>query len=82
MPTWRNFIKNVYQCGLYEAQDVLVQIDDVDLIHLDMTTWGAWLGEYWLRRPLYHDVSSKLIFANPGLRRVRLRKEYDVVIAV
>ena len=82
MPTWRNFIKNAYQCGLYEAQDVLVEIDDVDLIHLDITTWGARLGEYWLRRPLYHDVSSKLIFANPGMRRVQLSKDYDVFIAV
>jgi hypothetical protein len=82
MPTWRNFKKNVYRCGLYEAQDVLVEIDDVDLVPLDITTWGTWLGEYWLRRPLYHDRSGKLIFVNPGLRRVRLSKDYDVFIAV
>jgi spore maturation protein CgeB len=81
MPTWRNFRKNAYRCGLYEAQDVLVEIDDVDLIHLDMT-WGARLDEYWLRMPLYHDRFSKLIFANLGLRRVRLSKNYDVFIAV
>jgi len=81
MPTWRNFTKNVYRSGLYEAQDVLVEIDDVDLIRLDVT-WGAWVNEYWLRTPLYHDVSSKLIFANPGLRRVQLSKDYDVFIAV
>jgi Glycosyl transferases group 1 len=82
MPTWRNFANNAYRCGLYEAQDVLAEIDDVDLIRLDMTTWGAWLGEYWLRRPLYHDMSSKLIFANPGLKRVRLSRDYEVFIAV
>jgi hypothetical protein len=82
MPTWRNFRKNAYRCGLYEAQDVLVEIDDVDLIGLDITTWGAWLGEYWLRRPLYHDASGKLIFANAGLRKVRLRKDYDLFVAV
>ena|SRR5208283_1565132 len=81
MPIWRNFRKNAYRCGLYETQDVLVEIDDVDLIRLDIT-WGAWLDEYWLRRPLYHDMFSKLIFANPGLRRVRLSKEYDLFIAV
>jgi hypothetical protein len=56
-------------------------VDDVDLIHLEIT-WGAWLDEYWLRTPLYHDVSGKLIFANPGLSRVQLRKEYDLFIAV
>ena len=35
MPTWRNLTRNVYRCGLYEAQDILCEIDDVDLICLD-----------------------------------------------
>jgi len=60
---------------------VLVEIDDVDLIPLERT-WGAWVDEYWLRTPLYHDISGKLIFANPGLKKVRLNKSYDVFIAV
>jgi spore maturation protein CgeB len=81
MPTWRNFTKRAFQCGLYEAQDVLVEIDDVDLIRLDMT-WGRWFTETSLRRPLYHDVTRKLIFANPGLKKVRLNEHYDVFIAV
>jgi len=81
MPTWRTFRKNAYRCGLYEAQDVLVEIDDVDLIPIERT-WAAWLDEYWLRTPLYHDVFSKLIFTNPGLRKVRLSKHYDLFIAV
>jgi hypothetical protein len=81
MPTWRNFRKNAYRCGLYEAQDVLAEIDEVDVIPIDQS-WGAWLDEYWLRTPLYHDVFSKLIFANPGLRKVRLSKRYDLFIAV
>jgi len=81
MPTWRNFRKNAYRCGLYEAQDVLAETNDVDLICIERT-WGARLDEYWLRTPLYHDVSSKLILANPGLRRVRLAKDYDLFIAV
>jgi len=81
MPTWRNFRKNAYRCGLYEAQDVVAEIDDVDLIPLEMT-WGSQLNDYWLRTPLYHDPFSKLIFANPGLQRVRLGKDYDLFIAV
>lgn len=60
---------------------MLVEIDDVDLIPLERT-WGAWVDEYWLRTPLYHDISGKLIFANPGLKKVRLNKSYDVFIAV
>ena len=81
MPTWRNFNKMAFRCGLYEAQDILVENDDVDLVHLDMT-WGAWFKETSLRRPLYRDVSKKLIYANPGLKKVRLTADYDVFIVV
>jgi hypothetical protein len=81
MPTWRNFRKNAYRCGLYEAQDVLAEIDDVDLIPIEQS-WAAWLDEYWLRTPLYRDVSGKLILANPGLKKVQLDKDYDVFVAV
>src|SRR5271170_2342892 len=80
MPTWRNFTRRPYRCGSYEAQDVLVEIDDVDLVHLDIT-WAAMFDERWLRVPLYHDVSRKLSFVNPGLKKVRLRQDYDVFIA-
>ena len=81
MPTWRNFTRKAFQCGLYEAQDILVEIDDVDLICLDMT-WGRWFAEDSLRKPLYHDLSKKLIFANHVLKKVRLSRDYDVFIAV
>ena len=84
MPTWRNFTKKVYQCSLYEAQDVLVEIDDVDLIGLDMTL-AAWFKESWLRFPLYHTVSSKLMFLNLGfkkLKKIHLSMDYDLFIAV
>jgi hypothetical protein len=81
MPTWRNFTRRPYRCGLYEAQDVLVEIDDVDLVHLDMG-WGALFKEQWLRIPLYHDVSRKLMQVNPGLKKARLTKDYDLFIAV
>jgi hypothetical protein len=80
MPTWRNFRRNAFRCALYEAQDILVENDDVDLIRLDMT-WGAWFKETSLIRPLYHDVSRKLIFTNLGLKKVQLSREYDVFIA-
>ena len=81
MPTWRNFTRRTYHCSLYEAQDVLVEMDDVDLICLDMS-WGKYFKETSLRRPLYHDVTRRLIFANPGLKKVKLYRHYDVFIAV
>jgi hypothetical protein len=81
MPTWRNFDRRAFRCSLYEAQDVLVANDDVDLISLDKT-WAAWFEERRLRIPLYHDVSQKLIYANLGLKKVQLTKDYDLFIAV
>jgi hypothetical protein len=81
MPTWRHFRQNAYRCGLYEAQDVLSEIDDVDLIRLE-PAWAVWLDEYWLRTPLYYDRFGKLISANPGLKKARLSKDYDLFIAV
>jgi hypothetical protein len=83
MPTWRNFAKNAYRCGLYEAQDVLAEVDDVDLINLDMTERG--LSETrWLKTPSSKSVTSEMIF-NVGLKKVkktRLNKNYDVFVAV
>jgi len=81
MPTWRGFRRSAYRCGLYEAQDVLAEIDDVDLIPLELS-WGAWLDERWLRTPLYHDPTGRLILANAGLKKVQLRRDYDLFIAV
>jgi hypothetical protein len=81
MPAWNKFKKNTYRCGLYEAQDVLAEIDDVDVIPIELS-WGAWFDEYWLRTPLYHDITGKLIYTNPGLRTVRLHNDYDLFIAV
>src|SRR6516162_3187332 len=72
-PTWRNLIGKPYQCGLYEAQDVLVEIDDVDLICLERdSTWRARVKSGLLSRALHHDICGKLIFANPGLKKVKL----------
>ena len=81
MPTWRNFSRRAFRCGHYEAQDILVETDDVDLVALDVT-WGGWFKDTSLRRPLYHDVSRKLIYANPGLKKVQLSRNYELFIAL
>jgi hypothetical protein len=79
MPTARGFTKRLFQCGQYEAQDVLTEIADVDLIALE-TGSGFHTKEKWQRRLLYHDLSNRLIFQNPGLRRVRLNTDYDLFV--
>ncbi|MGC1361436.1 MAG: glycosyltransferase [Silvibacterium sp.] len=81
MPTFRNLTRRAFRCGLYEAQDILVEVDNVDLICLEHG-WGSWVNQSWLRLPLYHDVSRKLMFLNPGLQRVRPTQEYDLFVAI
>lgn len=79
LPTARNFTKRVFQCGFYEAQDVLAATDAVDLIKLEPGP-GFHFKERWQRRLLYHDITRKLIFQNPGLHKVRLTREYDLFV--
>ena len=81
MPTARNFAKRAYQCTLLEAQDVLVETGDVDLIRLEPIR-GFSLRFGWQKRLAYRDVSKRLVFQNPGLRRVTLTHEYDLFVAV
>jgi hypothetical protein len=76
MPTCRNFMRSTYRCSIYEAEDVLVDIDNVDLVCLEQG-WGRGY-ENLLRRPMYH---GQLLFMNPGLKRVQLTQEYDLFVA-
>jgi hypothetical protein len=80
MPSGRNFKKKTFLCGHYEAQDVLREVDDVDLVCLEAGRHYEF-KESWQRRLLYRDVSRRLIFQSPGLRKVQLTKEYDLFVA-
>jgi spore maturation protein CgeB len=81
MPSWRNFRKFAYQCGLYEAQDVFRTVDDVDLI-CPTPRKGFNFTEGLQKRLMWHDVSRRLAHVNPGLHPVRLEGEYDLFVAV
>jgi hypothetical protein len=81
MPTARGFKKKAFYCAQYEAQDVLLDVADVDLIHLEPGR-GYKFKEAWQRRLLFRDVTRKLIFANPGLHKVRLTQEYDLFLVM
>jgi hypothetical protein len=81
MPTARGFKKKAFYCAQYEAQDVLSDVADVDLIHLEPGR-GYKFKEAWLRRLVFRDVTRKLIFANPGLHKVRLTQEYDLFLVM
>ncbi len=81
MPTARRFNRRAYQCSLYEAQDVLTEIDQVDLIDLEPQA-NFRQRESWLRRLVYRDFTKTLVYRNPGLRRVSLARDYDLFVAV
>src|SRR5262245_55683953 len=81
LPTGRRFSRMAFQCGHLEAQDVLVECDDVDLLHLEPEP-GFPTKLRWLRRLMYRDVSRRLAFVNPGLKRVKLTKDYDVLVVM
>jgi len=80
MPSGRDFRKKAWLCGHYEAQDVLAEVDDVDLICLEPGP-GYEFREFWQRRLMYRDITRKVVFANPGLQKVRLTREYDLFLA-
>lgn len=73
--------QRAFQCGLLEAQDVLAELAEVDFVSLEPTK-SFTLRRALLRRLLDHDRTRKLAFVNPGLRPVRLRKEYDLLLLV
>jgi hypothetical protein len=70
-----------FQCNRYEAQDVLCGLDTVDLIELEPRP-GFFFRERCLRKLIWKDMTRQLVYVNPGLRPVRLAKEYDLFIAV
>jgi hypothetical protein len=81
MPTFSAFARNAFRTGLREAQDILVECDDVDLIRLE-PSWGLAFRENWLMQMVCHDLSRRLVTLNPGIRPVRLTREYELFILV
>jgi hypothetical protein len=58
------FLKNILSCGLYEAQDVLIDIYDVDLLCLDMTC-ERWFAEtpHIIAVPMNVELTGRRSFA-------------------
>ncbi len=81
MPTARGFKKKAFYCAQYEAQDILSGVDDVDLIPLEPGR-GYKFKEAWQRKLLFRDFTKKLIFANPGLHKIRLTQQYDLFLVM
>lgn len=81
MPVLTRVENAAFRSGLYEALDVLRSADDVHVIELSASTGLAWKKRL-LRYALYHDISGRLIFTNPGVEQVKLNDDYDLFLAV
>jgi hypothetical protein len=66
-----------FEAANYEAEDVFMEADRVDLCPVEPGV-GFRFRERCQRRLLWKDVTRTLASVNPGLRPVRLRKEYDL----
>jgi hypothetical protein len=81
LPSARRFSRMAFECAHLEGQDVLATCDDVDVLSLEAEP-GFRSKLRWLRRLMYRDVSNRLAFVNPGLERVRLTKDYDLLVVM
>jgi hypothetical protein len=81
MPSWRGFSRLAFESGHYEAEDILRETDRVDLLELEPAR-GFELRRRWQSRLLKRDVTRRTAHINPGLRPVRLRREYDLFVAL
>lgn len=79
MPSFSAFARQVFRTALYEARDVLASCDDVDVIPLQPS--GAFRAtQTALPRLVQRDISRTLVSLNPGLRPVRLTRDYDLFL--
>src|SRR5215475_7426557 len=78
--TARGFSRNAFMGGAYEAQDILLDIDDAELIYLKPGR-AYQLRQNIHARLVWHDFTGMLAFANMAFESVRLTKEYDLLVA-
>jgi hypothetical protein len=80
MHTVRGFSHQVYMGGLYESQDVLLDIDDVDLIS-PKPGRAYQLRQRIQHRIIGHDFTRTVVAANLAFEPIRLTREYDLFVA-
>jgi hypothetical protein len=79
--TLRNLTTHAAWCSNYEFEDVIRSVDDVDMIELERVPY------FEFRRHVARSIawrSSYRAFTNlsPGVKRVRLKRDYDVLVFV
>src|SRR5215510_14014187 len=77
--TARGFSREAFMAGTYDAQDVLLDIDDAELIYLKPRR-GYEFRKHAHARLVWHDFTKSLVFANVAFEPVKLTKEYDLLV--
>lgn len=77
--TQRHFRYAVARAAIYEFEDVIGEIDNVDMIIPKNYPWFS-LGQRLVNRAGRH-VSTVFGRLNPGLHNIRLEKNYDLLFA-
>lgn len=81
IPTFSAFAPKAFRARLYEAEDILAECDDVELIQLKPTGHFS-AKSRWMKQIVMRDLSRKVIGLNPGLEPVRLSKDYDLFVLI
>jgi hypothetical protein len=78
--TAREFSHRAFMGGIYDGQDVLLDIDDVDLICLKPGR-ACELRQRIQQRIAWHDFTQIVVSANMAFKPSRLAQEYDLFVA-
>lgn len=81
MPVFTSFAKQLFRAGLREAQDVLAECADVTFVELEAAGDVQRRTDLLARLSRYRSLSALTDF-NPGLRPIRLDRDYDLFLAV
>lgn len=81
MPSKRGISHEAFQASLFEAEDVLAETADVDLVEIAPGRAHSF-RDRWQRRLLFRNVHPALAHVNPGLRPMPVSGDYDVLVAV
>jgi hypothetical protein len=67
----------LFRCPHYEFEDIITQIDSVDIVAPQAGKWFKYTSK--VANQVVYDANIGL---NPGLRKSKLAKEYDLLFAV
>ncbi|HKQ37744.1 MAG TPA: glycosyltransferase [Verrucomicrobiae bacterium] len=73
----RNISKWAAWCSNYEFEDVICAVDDVELLNLE-AGWALAERRRLQRALLHRRLSKQLARINPGLRPLKLRRDYEI----